>query len=444
LEVFEMEKKINVGIIGYGTVGKGTLDALRQNVKSTAVKTGLDIHVKAVADLRINDFTNDTILQTVPTLTTDAMEILNDPEIDIVVELIGGYNAAKKFILAAIDKGKHVVTANKALLAVYGAEIFKAAEDKGVTIGFEASVGGGIPIIRVLKEDLAANRILEITGIINGTANYILSKMEDEGKEFEDVLKEAQELGYAEADPTFDVEGQDTAHKIAILASIGFATLVPFEKVFVEGITSIKQVDIDFARKLGCRIKLLAIAKRHDDDIEVRVHPTMIPVTDLLAQVNGVYNAITVSGNKVGETFHYGQGAGGSATGSAVAGDILSIARDISAGCCSRVPVLGFTKDLTYYFPLRDIKEIESCFYLRFLAVDEPGSLSQIASVLAKYGISIYQAIQSSKQNYGETVPLVFMTHLTEGSKMLRAVNEINSLSVVSDKTVVIRVEGLE
>jgi homoserine dehydrogenase len=258
------------------------------------------------------------------------------------------------------------------------------------------------------------------------------------------VLKEAQALGYAEADPTFDVEGQDSAHKIAILASIGFATLVPFEKVFVEGITSIKQVDIDFARKLGCRIKLLAIAKRHDDDIEVRVHPTMIPMTDLMAQVNGVFNAISVKGNKVGETFHYGRGAGGEATSSAVAGDIIGIARDISAGASRRVPVLGFTKDLTYYFPVRDIKEIESCFYLRFLAVDEPGSLSKIASVLAKYGISIYQAIQSSKQSYGETVPLVFMTHLTEGSKIMHAVNEINSLSVVSAKTVVIRVEGLE
>ncbi|MCD8493456.1 MAG: homoserine dehydrogenase [Geovibrio sp.] len=439
-----MEKKINVGIIGYGTVGKGTLETLKHNVKSTAVKTGLDINVRAVADLRINDYTNDTLLQTVPVRTTDAMEIINDPEIDIVVELIGGYETAKRFILAAVANGKHVVTANKALLAVYGAEIFKAAEAKGVTIGFEASVGGGIPIVNVLKEDLAANRILEITGIINGTANYILSKMEEEGKEFGDVLKEAQALGYAEADPTFDVEGHDSAHKIAILASIGFATLVPFEKVFVEGITSIKQVDIDFAKKLGCRIKLLAIAKRHDDDIEVRVHPTMIPVTDLMAQVNGVFNAISVKGNKVGDTFHYGRGAGGEATSSAVAGDIIGIARDIMSGAERRVPVLGFTKELTYYYPVRDIKEIQSSFYLRFLAVDEPGSLSRIASVLAKYGISIYQAIQSSKQSSGETVPLVFMTHLTEGSKVMHAVNEINNLSVVRDKTVVIRVEGLE
>lgn len=439
-----MERKINVGIIGYGVVGKGTLETLKQNVKSTVVKTGLDINVKSVADLRINDYTNDTLLQTVPVRTTNAMDLINDPEIDIIVELIGGYNAAREIILAAIAKGKHVVTANKALLAVYGAEIFKAAEEKGVTIGFEASVGGGIPLVNVLKEDLSANRILEITGIINGTANYILTKMEDEGKEFADVLKEAQTLGYAEADPTFDVEGQDTAHKIAILASIAFATLVPFEKVFVEGITSIKQVDIDYARSLGCRIKLLAIAKRHEDDIEVRVHPTMIPVTDLMAQVSGVYNAVRITGNRVGETFHYGRGAGGAATSSAVAGDIIGISRDIMSGAERRVPVLGFTKELTYYYPIRDIKEIQSCFYLRFLAMDEPGSLSKIASVLAKYGISIYQAIQNSKQKIGETVPLVFMTHLSEGSKVMHAVNEINNLSVVRDKTVVIRVKGLE
>ncbi|WP_022849958.1 homoserine dehydrogenase [Limisalsivibrio acetivorans] len=439
-----MAKQVNVGIIGYGTVGQGTLKNLFSNTNSIAVKTGLDITVKTVADLKIEEFTSDELLEKVPVKTTNGMDVINDPEIDIVVELIGGYNVAREFILAAINNRKHVVTANKALLAVHGAELFKAAQDNGVNIGFEAAVAGGIPIIRVLKEDLAANRILEISGIINGTANYILTRMETEGKEFHEVLADAQELGYAEADPTFDVEGQDTAHKIALLASIGFATLVPFEKIYVEGITSIKQVDIQFAKKLGCKIKLLAIAKRHDDDIEVRVHPTIIPETELLAQVGDVFNAVQVKGNMVGDTMHYGRGAGGEPTGSAVAGDIISIARDVAAGGDKRVPVLGFTKEYTYYFPLRDIKEIESSFYLRFSAVDQPGSMAEIAGILSKYGISISQAIQSTPQNTGEVVPLVFMTHLTEGSKVMNAVEEINNLGVVRDKTVVIRVEGLD
>ncbi|MCX8084990.1 MAG: homoserine dehydrogenase [Calditerrivibrio sp.] len=434
-------KTINVGIVGYGTVGKGTVNVLLENAKTIKSKTGIDIKVKSVADLAIENF-KDSYLEQIPNKYKDATDIINDPEIDIVVELIGGYTAAKKIILDAIDKGKHVVTANKALLAVHGTEIFKRAEEKSVQIGFEGSVGGGIPIIKVLKEDLAANNIKEIYGIINGTANYILTRMEKEGKEFDEILKDAQKLGYAEADPTFDIEGIDTAHKITILSSIAFNTVIPFDKVFVEGISNIKQVDIDFAKKLDCKIKLLAIAKKHENDIEVRVHPTMLPERYILSKVENVFNAIYIVSDKVDRTIHYGRGAGSLPTGSAVAGDIISISRDIVCGCPKRVPVLGFTGEYRQYYPVRSIDDIRSSFYLRFMAVDKPGVLSKIAGVLGKYNISISAAIQPGVSSPDNVVPLVFMTHEAIGRNVSNAVKEIDAMEYVKSKTVVIRVEG--
>jgi len=438
-----MEKRdIKVGIVGYGTVGRGAVNVLIDNANTIKEKTGLNIIVKAVADLKINEI-DDNFLQKIPFKYTDASNIIDDPEIDIVVELIGGYTVAKKIILDALEKGKNVVTANKALLAIYGTEIFKKAEEKSVQLGFEGSVGGGIPIIKVLKEDLSANNIKEIYGIINGTANYILTRMEKEGKEFDEVLKDAQRLGYAEADPTFDVEGIDTAHKLTILSSIAFNTIVPFDKVFVEGISSIKQVDIDFARRLNCKIKLLAIAKKHENDIEVRVHPTMIPDRYILSKVENVYNAIYLVSDKLDRTIHYGRGAGSLPTGSAVAGDIISISRDIVCGCTKRVPVLGFTKEYRSYYPIKNIDDIRSSFYLRFMALDKPGVLSKIAGVLGKYGISISAAIQPGDYSPGDVVPLVFMTHETMGRSVADAVREIDSMEYVKSKTVVIRVEGV-
>ncbi len=437
-----MKNSVNIGIIGYGTVGKGTLEVLMDNKEVIKDKTGFSLNVKTVADLKIEEI-EDNYLANVPNKTTDAYDIINDKEIDIVVELIGGYNPAKTFILDCIANKKHVVTANKALLAVDGHDIFQAAEENNVCLGFEGSVGGGIPVIRVLKEDLAANNVKEIYGIINGTANYILTKMEKEEKEFADVLIDAQSLGYAEADPTFDVEGTDTAHKISILATIAFNTVVPFENVFVEGITNLKCVDVEFAKKLGCKIKLLAIAKKNDNDIEVRVHPTIIPDNYILSKVQDVFNAVYFVSDKLDRTIHYGRGAGSLPTGSAVVSDVISIARDMKCKCPSRVPVLGFTKEYKSYFPVKDINDIKSAFYLRFSAEDKPGVLSKIAGVLGKYNISINSAIQPSQTLPGEIVPLVFMTYETVGRNIKDAVDELDNSEFVKDKTVVIRVEGI-
>lgn len=364
---------VKVGIIGYGIVGKGTVSALIDNAEIIKNRTGLDIVLKGIADLNI-DKCNDIYTEKIQIKTKNAEELIDDPEIDIIVELIGGYGAAKTFINKALAKGKNVVTANKALLAVHGKEIFSMAEEKGARIGFEGSVGGGIPIIRVMKEDLTANNIQEITAIINGTANYILTRMTKEGKAFEEVLKDAQEKGYAEADPTFDVEGIDSAHKICLLASLAFSTFIPFDKIFVEGISNIKPIDIQIARELHCVIKLLAIAKIDENGAEVRVHPTIIPESNMLASVDGVFNAICVLGDKVGTTMHYGRGAGGAPTGSAVAADIINIARDI-AFCegAARVPVFIRQDEAV---AIKNIKDVKSSYYLRFIVADNPGVLA--------------------------------------------------------------------
>lgn len=432
-------KVVNVGLIGYGVVGKGTVAALIDNAALIKRRTGLDIVLKGVADLNI-DKCSDKYMDNIEIKTKNADDLINDKSIDIIVELIGGYGAAKTFMTKAIANGKHVVTANKALLAVHGKEIFSMAKEKGVSIGFEGSVGGGIPIIRVMKEDFSANDILEITAIINGTANYILTRMTKEGKAFSEVLKDAQEKGYAEADPTFDVEGIDSAHKICLLASLAFSTFIPFDKIFVEGISDIKPIDIQIARELGCVIKLLAIAKKDEKGAEVRVHPTIIPKANMLASVDGVFNAICVMGDKIDRTMHYGRGAGGAPTGSAVAADIINIARDIvHCGGSSRVPIFIMEDE---NLPVKDIRDVKSSFYLRFIVADNPGVLATIGGLLAKYNISVSSALQREKESGSASVPLVFMTHETLGSDIINAVAEIDALPVVAEKTVVIRVEG--
>ncbi len=436
-----MDKVVNVGIIGYGVVGKGTVAALMDNYETVKRKTGIDIVVKGVADITI-DKKQDEYLSKIDIVTKDAMDLITNKDIHIIVELVGGYTFAKDFVIKALENKKHVVTANKALLATYGKEIFPLAKKMGVDIGFEASVGGGIPIIRVMKEDLAVNNILEIYSIINGTANYILTKMTEEGKEFADVLKDAQKQGYAEADPTFDIEGIDSAHKLSILSSIAFSTMVDMDKVFVEGISNIKPIDIAIAKEFGCVIKLLAIAKRHGNDIEVRVHPTMIPFTNTLAQVNGVFNAVYLKSDRTGPTLHYGQGAGSVPTGAAVAGDIINIARNIASNINVRVPVLGYEKQ-EENINIIDIKDIHSSFYMRLMVEDTPGVLAQVGLILANNGISVSSALQrESSVECSGCVPLVFMTHEVVGSQIINAVKEIDAKPFIKEKTVIIRVEG--
>ncbi|MDR0454398.1 MAG: homoserine dehydrogenase [Deferribacteraceae bacterium] len=433
--------KVNVGIIGYGVVGKGTVDTLVQNKETIRLKTGIEINLMGVADLA---FKGKSPLPFTQITATDGMELINNPDIHIIVELIGGYDHSKRFITAAINNGKHIVTANKALLAVHGKEIFTLAKEKGVEVEFEASVGGGIPIIKVIKEDLVANNISEINAIINGTANYILSCMTNEGQDYALVLKDAQKLGYAEANPSFDVDGIDSAHKITLLSSIAFGTWVDFNKVYTEGITRISAVDIDFAKELGCTIKLLAIAKKNGDEIEVRVHPTMIPNHYQLASVNGVFNAVQIHGDIVGNTLHYGRGAGGMPTGSAITSDIVNIARNIVNKTIDRVPALGFEQPLEERYRMKSIKDVVSSFYMRFMAADLPGVLSSIAGILAKNNISIRSALQRGLQPKDENVPLVFLTHETTARQIDSAVKEIDNMDLVSDKTVIIRVEGIE
>ena len=436
-----MDKVVNVGIIGYGVVGKGTVAALMDNYETVKRKTGIDIVVKGVADITI-DKKQDEYLSKIDIVTKDAMDLITNKDIHIIVELVGGYTFAKDFVIKALENKKHVVTANKALLATYGKEIFPLAKKMGVDIGFEASVGGGIPIIRVMKEDLAVNNILEIYSIINGTANYILTKMTEEGKEFADVLKDAQKQGYAEADPTFDIEGIDSAHKLSILSSIAFSTMVDMDKVFVEGISNIKPIDIAIAKEFGCVIKLLAIAKRHGNDIEVRVHPTMIPFTNTLAQVNGVFNAVYLKSDRTGPTLHYGQGAGSVPTGAAVAGDIINIARNIASNINVRVPVLGYEKQ-EENINIINIKDIHSSFYMRLMVEDTPGVLAQVGLILANNGISVSSALQrESSVECSGCVPLVFMTHEVVGSQIINAVKEIDAKPFIKEKTVIIRVEG--
>jgi homoserine dehydrogenase len=431
------KKSINVGIIGFGTVGTGTARILLDNAGVITRRLGAPVVLKAISDL---DVKRDRGIRLGNVkLTTNARDIISDPDIDVVVELIGGYKPAKEFMLEAIANKKHVVTANKALLAVHGEEIYDAAEKAGVTLGYEASVAGGIPILAAIRKGLAANNIKSIYGIVNGTCNYILTLMTNAGRKFEEVLKEAQAMGYAEADPTFDIEGVDSAHKLAVLTMLAYGTPVRFEDIYTEGISKITPLDIEFARELGYKIKLLAITKTADGEVEARVHPTMLPEDYPIATVDGVFNALSVVGDAVGSTMFYGRGAGDMPTGSAVVSDIMEIGRDILAGCTNRSPVAGF-RDRSK-LKIRKMEDITSCYYLRFSAMDQPGVLSRISGVLGKNNISIESVIQKGRGG-AEAVPLVMMSHEAIERDVRKSLDEINKMDCVAGPTMVIRVEA--
>jgi homoserine dehydrogenase len=431
--------RVGVGLIGFGTVGTGVVRILRQNAALIRRRVGVPVELVRVADV---DVARDRGVPLPPgALTTDARALIHDPAVDIVLELIGGYDPAKRFILEALGAGKPVVTANKALLAVHGEEVFEAAVRHGVDLGFEASVGGGIPVIRALTEGLAANTILSVYGIINGTSNYILTRMTQEGLGFQDVLAEAQRAGYAEADPTFDVAGIDSAHKLAIMVSLAYGTPVNFKDIWTEGITRITPLDIAYAREFGYTIKLLGIAKFQDGEIEARVHPTMIPSASPVAQVEGVYNAIQLVGDAVNDIVLYGQGAGSMPTGSAVVSDVIDIARNLIRGSSGRVPPAAFQQSERRPLRVRPIHEIVSLYYLRFMVVDRPGVLSQLSGALGRHGISISKVLQKGRKD-GQTVPVVIMTHAARERAVQEALAEIGRMESISEPTTLIRVEG--
>jgi len=431
-------KRINLGLIGFGTIGTGVVRLLQESIDLIQNRLGAKLVLKKIADLDITTQRQVTVRKGL--LTTEAKAILDDPAIDIVIELMGGYEPARSFMLEAIAKKKHVITANKALLATYGNEIFLAAEKAGVDIGFEASVGGTIPIIKTLKESLAANQIKSIYGIMNGTSNYILSKMTDEGKSFKAVLKEAQELGFAEADPTFDIEGIDTAHKLAITLSLAYGKRVNYEDIYREGITGITQQDINFGRELGYRIKLLAIAIQRGDIIETRIHPTMIPLDHLLANVNGNFNAFHFVGDASGTVFLYGQGAGMMPTASAVICDVIDISRNILKRISGRVPARSMRENVSDDITLMPFDDLFTNYYFRFSALDRPGVLSKISGILGEYNISIAAVIQKGRQKAGP-VPIVMNTHKSKEKDVRKAIKKIDRLDIIHGKTIVIRIE---
>lgn len=434
-----MKPSISVGMIGFGTVGSGVAKILLQNAAWIRRRVGVPVELVRVADL--DTIRDRGVVLPDGILVSDMRRVLDDPQIDIVLELIGGYDTAKRVLMEAIAKGKPVVTANKALLAMHGEEIFEAAARRHVDIGFEASVGGGIPVIRALTQGLAANSMLSMYGIINGTSNYILSRMTREGHSFQDVLAEAQRAGYAEADPTFDVAGIDSAHKLSIMVTLAYGTPVNFKDVYTEGITHLTPLDIDYAREFGYTIKLLGIAKLLNNEIEARVHPTMIPTASPIAQVEGVYNAIQFVGDAVGDIVLYGRGAGSLPTGSAVVSDVIDIARNLLAGSEGRVPPASFQPDQRLPVRIRPMEAIVSLYYLRFMVVDRPGVLSQISGVLGQHGISISSVLQKGRKE-GQTVPVVIMTHAATERQVQSALREINRMPFVSEPATLIRVEG--
>jgi homoserine dehydrogenase len=433
-------KEIKVGLIGFGTVGSGVVGILQKNSGLIEKRMGAKLVLKRIADI---DLKTDRGVKLKPgVLTRRAEDVIKDPEIDIVMELIGGIEPAKTFILEAIRNKKHIVTANKALLALHGDEIFRKAHRFGVDVNFEASVGGGIPIIRSIKEGLVANRIHSIFGILNGTSNYILSKMTDERRDFREVLKEAQEKGYAETDPTYDIEGIDAAHKLAILIRLAFGTSLRFHEIFIGGISEITPLDIQFGREFGYRIKLLAIAKMEKGKIEARVHPTMIPEGHLLSTVEGVFNAVYIKGDAVGPALFYGQGAGQMPTGSAVVSDLVELGRNLLVQAKGhRVPSLSYQEFAIEKNPLKRIEEVVMPYYMRFSALDRPGVLSKISGILGKNDISIVSVIQKGRRIKG-SVPVVMMTHEAKEKNVRQALKEINRLGVILGKTMFIRVEN--
>jgi homoserine dehydrogenase len=434
-------KSIKVGLLGIGTVGSGTFNVLKRNQQEIAARAGRAIEITMVADLdveRARQLTNGEVA-----VVNDAKLVVNNPDIDIVVELIGGYGIAKDLVLQAIANGKHVVTANKALIAMHGNEIFKAAQEKGVNVAFEAAVAGGIPIIKALREGLTANSIQWIAGIINGTTNFILSEMRDKGLDFDVVLKEAQRLGYAEADPTFDIEGVDAAHKLTIMASIAFGIPVQFSKAHVEGITKLQATDIRYAEQLGYRIKLLGITKRTAGGIELRVHPTLIPSKRLIANVEGAMNAVLVRGDAVGDTLYYGKGAGAEPTASAVIADLVDITRLATADPEHRVPHLAFQPNAMADTPILPMAEITTSYYLRMHVADQPGVLADVTRILADSSISI-DAMLQKEPAAGETrTDIIMLTHQTQEKNVEAAIAKIEALATVVGAVTKIRLEEL-
>lgn len=434
-------KPINVGLLGAGTVGGGTFNVLKRNREEIARRAGREIHITAIASRskeKISQLIGD---ETVEIVTPEVL--VTHPDIDIIVELIGGYTDSKALVLKAIENGKHVVTANKALLALHGNEIFAAAQKKGVMVAFEAAVAGGVPIIKALREGLTANRIEWIAGIINGTSNFILSEMRDKGSSFKDVLAKAQKLGYAEADPTFDIEGVDAAHKLTIMSAIAFGIPMQFDKAYVEGISKLAQEDIRYAEELGYRIKLLGITRRMINGIELRVHPTLIPEKRLIANVEGVMNAIVVKADAVGATLYYGRGAGAEPTASAVVADLVDVTRMHTADPEHRVPHLAFQPDQVRDVPILSIDNVETAYYLRMRAIDRAGVLADVSRILADQNISIGAMIQKEAPEGEEATDIIMLTHKTLEKNTNAAIEKIEALPTIQGKIIKLRMEEL-
>ena len=432
---------IKVGLLGIGTVGSGTFNVLKRNQEEIRRRAGRGIEIAVVADLnteRARELTGGTV-----DVVSDANDVVTRPDIDIVIELIGGYGIARELVLKAIENGKHVVTANKALLAVHGNEIFEAARKKGVIVAFEVAVAGGIPIIKALREGLTANRIQWIAGIINGTTNFILSEMRDKGLDFDTVLKEAQQLGYAEADPTFDIEGVDAAHKVTLMSAIAFGMPVQFDRAHVEGITKLSAIDIKYAEELGYRIKLLGITRRRDEGVELRVHPTLVPASRLIANVEGAMNAVLVQGDAVGATLYYGKGAGAEPTASAVIADLVDVTRLHTADPNHRVPHLAFQPDELSNVPVLPIDEVTSSYYLRMRVSDETGVLAEITRILAEAGISIDAMLQKESREGEPQTDIIILTHLTREKHVNAAIRSIEALQTVLSPVTRLRMEEL-
>jgi homoserine dehydrogenase len=433
-------KPINVGLLGLGTVGGGTLTVLRRNAEEIARRAGREIRVVRAA---VRDLEKAKVLAGDLPLTTNPFDVVDDPNIDIVVELIGGLEPARELVMRAIANGKHVVTANKHLVAKFGNEIFAAAQAKGVMVAFEAAVAGGIPIIKALREGLTANRIEWLAGIINGTSNFILTEMRDKGAAFEDVLKQAQALGYAEADPTFDIEGIDAAHKLTILSAIAFGIPMQFDRAYTEGISKLTREDVQYAEELGYRIKLLGIARRAENGIELRVHPTLIPERRLIANVDGAMNAVLVKGDAVGPTLYYGAGAGAEPTASAVVADLVDVTRLHTADPHHRVPHLAFQPDQLADTPILPMDEVRTAYYLRLRAFDRPGVLADITRILADSNISIDAMVQKEPAEGEEQVNIILLTHITVEKNVNAAIAKIEALDTVAGKVMRIRLEEL-
>ena len=446
----QQSRSLKVGLLGIGTVGGGTFTVLKRNQEEIRRRAGHGIEIAMVADL--NTERAREVVGDAAQVVADARAVIANPDIDVVVELIGGYGIAKALVLEAIAAGKHVVTANKALLAVHGTEIFAAAREKGVIVAFEAAVAGGIPIIKALREGLTANQIQWVAGIINGTTNFILSEMRDKGLDFDVVLKEAQRLGYAEADPTFDIEGVDAAHKATLMSAIAFGVPVQFDKAHVEGITKLSATDIKYAEQLGYRIKLLGIARRQEVNgkvvgIELRTHPTLVPMRRLIANVEGAMNAVMVQGDAVGTTMYYGKGAGSEPTASAVIADLVDIARLLDVDPASRVPYLAFQPDAMSSLPILPIEEVVTSFYLRLRVADQAGVLAKITGILAEQGISIDAVIQHEADEVsgegGNQTDLIILTHDTKEGRMNTALAAMQALPTVLAPIVRLRKEEL-